>query len=161
MEAVSSVPMAGQKTHAAGDGQSGSADWPRHLGDLIYAEMRKRGMTEDQVATHFGVAQSSISRWIKGTTRPRGQRVNQVAAFCGIDMALAFRLNYRMGEAESESAGAAAKIRALEERINEMGDDLRDVKVQLKVTNEALSSLVDVMREARDRTTKLTPRSKK
>lgn len=156
MEPVSSLAMARQ-TPLGGDEVSHDAKWPRHLGDLIYAEMRKRGWTEDQVATHFGVAQSSISRWIKGSTKPRGQRVNQVAAFCGIEMAVAFRLNYRMGATEAESAGSASKLRAIEDRVNEMADRIRDVEISQKVTNEALSAVLDMMREAKVRSDKIAP----
>lgn len=156
MEAVSSVLMA---RNVPIDGEATPPDWPRHLGDVLYLEMRKRGWTEDQVANHFGVAQSSVSRWMKGTTRPRGQRVNQVATFCGIDMAQAFRLNYRAGELETESVGLAVKVRALEDRLVEISSDMRDMLATQRVTTEALAMLTDVLREARDRSTITKPQA--
>ena len=159
MNPVASVLMAARpRTRGAheDDGEGtpspSSSGWaPKHLGDVLYVEMKSRGMTEEELARQFGVAQSSINRWISGRTKPKGNRVNQIAKFCNIPMARAFQLNYSLSEGASEAAGLSAKVKGLEETVAEMADDLREVRTQQRIINQALETLLDNVKAAKAR----------
>ena len=154
MEALALLPMAARKPPRQSNEPTKAPTWPAHLGDLVYAEMKTRGWTQEQVAEHFGVAQSSVARWIDGTSAPRGQRVNQIAEFCHIDMARAFQLNFKMDASAADTATINARMQQLEEAVTAITTELRSVRNQQSVTNEALSTLLDRVKAARDRNPK-------
>lgn len=128
--------------------------WPRHLGDLVYAEMKRRGMSQLEVGQHFGISQSSIARWIDGTSNPKGKRVAEVAKFCGVETAVAYRLCYRMPDTAADAAALSCRVNDLEQHVSDLGNEIRELRAQARLMNEALATLLDRVQTARARNIK-------
>lgn len=126
--------------------------WPRHLGDLVDSEMKKRDWSQEETARYFGVAQSSIARWIDGSSKPRGARLRKIAEFCDIDVAYAFQLNFRIPVGEiNDTTRLAARLDAIEARIDDIVDGQKEMRSELRVLKEALAMLLDRIKGAKDR----------
>lgn len=151
MEAVASAVVAGPRDNVKTD-----SAWPRHLGDLIYAEMKKRGWSQEQVANHFGVAQSSVARWIDGSVKVSAKRVKDVANWAHIDPAVAFKLNFKIDPSVNDLSSITQRMDQLEESVAHQNEQMQSVRDQVKLLNHALSELLDKVSTARQRNVRST-----
>lgn len=111
--------------------------------------MKRREMSQVEAGRYFGIAQSSVARWIDGTSNPKGKRVAQVAEFCGVETAVAYRLCYRMPDTAADAAAVSIKVNDLEEHVSELGCELQGLRAQTGLMNEALAMLLDRVQAAR------------
>lgn len=127
------------------------APWPAHLGDLLYVEMRKRGWVQERLAEHFGVAQSTVARWLDGSVRPNPKRVEQIAEFCEVDMATAMRLNFKLSDPATEAASTAARLTQMETAIGDLAQEMETLRNQVEMGNELVAQLLRKVKSGRER----------
>ena len=152
MEALAWPLVAARQSSDKGPIEPVQGKWPRHLGDLLKVEMKQRGWTQDEMAKHFNVAQSTMSRWIEGTAHPNGKRVSEIARFLQIDYGQAMKLNYKLSDAETNSATLSSKVSELERALNELADEVAEIRNGQRVSNEVLTQLLERVKTARSRT---------
>lgn len=148
MEALALPLVATRKNESK---PAGNVPWPAHLGDLLYVEMRKRGWVQDDLAKHFAVAQSTVARWLDGSVKPNPKRVEQIAQFCDIDMALAMRLNFKLSDPATEAASMATRMAQMETAIGDLATEMQELRNQVAVGNELVAQLLQKVKSARQR----------
>lgn len=123
--------------------------WPRHLGDLLDNKRKEMGWSHEKLAEHFGVAQSTMSRWIGGQARPSGKRMNQIARFLGMDVGTAMKINWKMTDAQAETASLASKVTDLSLAVGELRKEVAELRSAQTVTNGAVETLLRRVKTAR------------
>lgn len=67
----------------------------RSLGEELYAERHRRGLTQTDVATMIGTSQPNYARWEIGKSRPQAQdHLRKLAEFLGWDVIDVLSLAY-------------------------------------------------------------------
>jgi len=75
-----------------------------------------RGLTAYQVHKATGVAQSTLSDWKNGKSRPKAEKLARIAAFLGVSV------DYLLTGEESQGAGADAELNEYLTQLRDRGE---------------------------------------
>jgi transcriptional regulator with XRE-family HTH domain len=90
-----------------------------HLGELISAEIERRGINQKEAALEMGVADSPLSKWLRpGAPRPSPESCAKIARFLGMATADVQRLaGYPVSEEQPQEELSAAQSAAVAQVI--------------------------------------------
>lgn len=95
------------------------------FGELVRRRRIARGLTQEQVAERFGVRQSTVHRWEKGSVPDRAI-FGDVAEFLGLgvgemwELALAAESGFSLGDVMAELFNLRDRLEALSVQVAEL-----------------------------------------
>jgi transcriptional regulator with XRE-family HTH domain len=124
------VTAARTKTRARRGGVEPQPTWK--LGDYITAEMRDRGITDqEELAAIIGVNQSSVSRWLNGESKgPSNENLRKLADFLGMPINELVLIKHRTPAPVSATA-LARDVSRLEGEVEKLNAKLEKVEALL------------------------------
>jgi transcriptional regulator with XRE-family HTH domain len=134
MSEVALLPVTAARTKARArrGGAEPQPTWK--LGDYIEAEMRARGITDQQeLADIIGVNQSSVSRWLNGESKgPSGENMRKLADFLAMPIQELYLVKHRT-PAPVTATALARDVSRLEGEVRELNTKLEKVEALLDV----------------------------
>jgi transcriptional regulator with XRE-family HTH domain len=129
------------------------ADTPDTFAEVFTRELGARRWSKSRAARHFGVNQSTVSRWCKGGLYPGEHLIPQVAEFLGLDADTVRSLKYEIeaplsfAKLEAVQEVQAERIAEMERLVTQMGNQIGHLEAEQRITH----AIVDRIAGALDR----------
>ena len=104
------------------------------FGDRLAGAREQAGMTQEALAKRLGVKLKTLQAWENDLSEPRANKLSMMSGMLNVSL-----LWILSGEGQSpEATGTAAELPA---ELNEMLDEIKDVRAQLALSAERLDCL--------------------
>lgn len=124
--------------------------------EVFTRELGARRMSKSAASRHFGVNQSTVSRWCKGGLYPGDHLIPQVAEFLGLDIdtvrSLKYEIEQPMSFAKLEAAqeAQAKRIAEMERLVGEMGRQIGHLEAEQRITHAIVDRIAGALGQGDD-----------